>query len=55
MDGTLTTILATIIASVLIIGAMAYWQGRVDERRARTRYAHGSLARKAQNEGRARL
>jgi len=51
MDTTLATILATLILSVLIIGAMAYWQGRADERHARRvrgiRYAQGLLAKKA--------
>jgi len=59
MDTTLATILATVIASVLIIGAMAYWQGRADERRARRvrgiRYAQGLLTKKARREHKERL
>jgi hypothetical protein len=59
MDATLTTLAATVLASALLIGALAYWQGRADERRARRlrgiRQARGPLAGKARNEGRARL
>ncbi len=58
-DATLSGLAATVVASVLLIGALAYWQGRSDERRARRlrgiRYAQGLLARKIRNEGRARL